>query len=263
MFDYLGTFTRSQWNVLKSFIIAEKLDISYRLTHLTALQTRLKSLREKLMLADNALGGTSLTGNAGDSSTVVSEGTTAAQALIKQLPNQSRYGASIPTVVGGDRPWQDEPISFNKLVISDQGIDDLSNGILVEDLKHWIYEQIKRRKEYIEYKLKKVNDAIEQIEYEKQLLTAIQVTTTSAYLESRIRTIEGRFMNPNYQNSSLFETAESFRTFPKLPAVASQTEIGLATKSQSVIDQETTSSVLKYNANVRKPSTKGYGRSGG
>jgi len=261
MFDYQGTFTRAQWNVLRAFVLKEKTDVAYRLIHLTQMQTRLESLRDKLMLADNALGGTSLAGNAGDTSIVTSEGTTAANALIGQLPNPTNYGTQVPTVCGGDRPWQDTPLVFNKLVISDQGVDDSSNGIVVEDLKAWIYEQIKRRKEYMEYKLKKVNDAIEQIEYEKQLLTAVQIPRTSDYLDSRIRTIEGRFMNPNYKNSSLFETAEDFRTFPKLPSTVSSAEIGAPVKSQSIIDQEASAAVTKNNANT--PSTKGYGFSGG
>ncbi len=261
MFDYQGTFTRAQWAVLRDFVLAEKADITYRLLHLTQVQTRLKSLRDKLMLADNALGGTSLTGNAGDASILTSDGTTSANALIAQLPNPTNYGTNVPTVVGGDRPWQDTPISFIKLVTSDQGVDDGTNGIIVEDLKGWIYEQIKRRKEYMEYKLKKVNDATEQIEYEKQLLIAVQVPRTSDYIQSKISTIEGRFVNTNYKNSSLFEKAEDFRTFPKLPPTSSAPETGAPSKSQSVIDQEAAASVTKNNANT--PTTKGYGFEGG
>jgi len=256
MFDYLGHFTRAQWNVLMTFVRAERLDISYRILHLDAETTRLKTLRGKLMTCENALGGTSLAGNAGDpgsagTARITSEGTAQALALKTQLAVTSTY---TPNVVGGDKPWMDTAYTFNKLIISDHGVDDLVNAIELQDLKVWILGQIKRRREQLEYKLKKINDRIELIAKEKELLNDVLTPAQgSDYVEGRAVTIEGRFTDPIFKDTSLFVTSNDFRLWPTVPDQSITSGVaGEPKAAQNLLEQQTAGSVSSETAKSSK-----------
>lgn len=277
MFDYQGIFTRAQWTVLQSFITDQKTDIVFRKNHLTKEKDRLKKLRKKLFKADTALGGTSLLGNAGDQGSagtnrIISEGTVDAQAVIAELRplNPTRFppppAGNTPTVMGGDKPWKDDPIDPQKLIISNSGGNDASNAIIVEDLKLWVLKQIKRRRERFEYKLKKICDLIEQIESEIDLLDSVLVAKPtdkySDYILGRTRVIEGRFGSFVFKNKTLFETAEDTRTFPVISdTFADADTIGEPSKPQSVISAEVDAETTAKSAPKKKPQ--GFGFSGG
>ena len=258
MFDYLGHFTQAQWNVLILFVRAERIDITFRILHLDAETTRLKTLRGKLMTCENALGGTSLAGNAGDpgssgTSRITSEGTAQALALKTQLAVTS---TNTPNVVGGDKPWMDTAYAPNKLIISDQGTDDLVNAIGIQDLKIWILEQIKRRREQLEYKLKKINDRIELIAKEKELLNDVLVPAQgSDYIESRAVTILGRFTDPVFKDMSLFVTSNDFRLWPKVPDQAVTKGVAGEPKvAQALLEQNVAASTTANTAKSAKLS---------
>ena len=272
MFNYQGVFTRSQWNVVKGEAIWQKGDITLRKLHLQQEITRLKTLRKKLFKADNALSGTSLKGSEGDgliANTIVSEGTTDAQAVIAELtplnpPNT--FGTYIPTVCGGDKPWLDDPVYPKKLVSSYGGANDADNTLIIEDLKFWMLQQIKRQYEKTEFKLKKICDLIEQLQKEITLLDSILVSLPTdqynPYIEGRVQAIESRFTNFVYKDKTLFETAIYTRVFPSVSDTSTNT--GDVGEPKVSIDQDT----AKINSEVQaettaKPTTKGYGFPGG
>jgi hypothetical protein len=264
MFDYLGHFTRAQWNVLMTFVRAERTDITFRILHLDAETTRLKTLRKKLMTCENALGGTSLAGNAGDpgsagTSRITSAGTTDALTLKTLLGVVS---TNTPNVVGGDKPWMDTAYIPNKLIISDGGVDDLTNAIEIQDLKIWISAQIKRRREQLEYKLKKINDRIELIAKEKELLNEVLVPAKgSDYLESRALTVEGRFTDPLFKDESLFETSNDFRLWPQVPDQSIMSTVAGEPKIEQSLAEQQVAAKVSTNVGAQSKNLKlnGFG----
>ena len=273
MFDYQGIFTLDQWNVLKTFVVNEKADILFRKTHLTAEKDRLRELRKNFFKADTAIDGTSLIGNAGDTGSagtnrIISKGTVDAEAVKAELQplDPPRYAANYtPTVMGGDKPWKDDPVTPDKLIISNSGANDASTAIITEDLKVWVLKQIKRRRERFEYKLKKINDKIEQIENEITQLDSVLVSTPedlfNPYVEGRVNAVQGRFNSFIYKNKSLFLTAADTRLYPIVSDTFSDTgTTGEPSKSQSVISAETDA---KTRSEVGPPkATQGFGKVG-
>ena len=271
MFNYQGIFTRAQWNVLRGEALWQKPDISLRKLHLQQEITRLKTLRKKLFKADNALSGTSLKGSEGDgieANTLISQGTTDAQAVIAELSplNPGVFGTYTPTVCGGDKPWLDDPVYPKKLVVGYAGANDADNTLIIEDFKLWMLQQIKQQYEKTEFKLKKICDLIEQLEKEIILLDSILVSLPTdaynPYIEGRIQAIESRFTNFVYKDKTLFETAVYTRVFPYVSDTSSNT--GDVGEPKVSIDQDTE----KINTEVQtetsaKPTPKGFGVSGG
>lgn len=272
MFNYQGIFTRAQWNVVRGEAIWQKPDISLRKLHLQQELTRLKTLRKKLFKADNALSGTSLKGSEGDgtgASTIISQGTTDAQAVIAELSPLNpagTFGTYTPTVCGGDKPWLDNPVYPAKLMISYAGVNDADNTLIIEDLKVWMLQQIKRQYENTEFKLKKICDLIEQVEDEIALLDSILVSRPTEqynpYIEGRVQAIESRFTNFVYKDKTMFETAIYTRTFPVVSDTAANT--GDVGEPKVSISQDTANINTEVETETSaKPTTKGFGYPGG
>lgn len=274
MFDYQGIFTRAQWTALQSFVTDQKTDIVFRKNHLTKEKDRLKELRKKLFKADTALNGTSLLGNAGDQGSagtnrIISEGTVDAQTVIADLSplNPGRFlpppAGNTPTVMGGDKPWLDDPVIPAKLLLSYGGANDASNAIIVEDLKLWVLKQIKRRRERFEFKLKKICDLIEQIDNEISLLNEVLISKESTdYITSKVQNIEARFGNFAFKDKTLFETAIYTRTFPVVSDTAADS--GSIGEPKIPISQDTQKINSEVDAETSaKPTPKGFGVPGG
>jgi len=174
MFDQLGTLIKPQWEEIKAFVIQEVQDISARIDHLESEKNRYNTFVKRLQRCDHALGGTSLRGNPGASfnpshvnekrlnlerqNPVPASGTSNP---LKTGPGEEDNG----TVSGGDLVWLDKP-QLKKTVKLSGSFDDASTASLVAKIKEPFIAQIRRRRENLEYRLKKILDKVDQIDRE-------------------------------------------------------------------------------------------------
>jgi len=178
MFDQGGTLIKAQWEEIKAFVIQEVQDISARITHLEAEKNRYNTFLKRLQRCDHALGGTSLRGNPGASfkpnsvdprrpnipreNPVPQSGT---RDPIQSGEDETNAG----TVGGGDLVWLDKPQLKQKVKLAGS-FDDAATCSLLAKIKNPFTRQIRRRRENLEYRLKKTLDKVFQVEQEIDLL---------------------------------------------------------------------------------------------
>ena len=219
MFDFLGTFERRQWedptDGLHAFVLAAVRDANARLNYLQLEIGRAEKYVAKLVAADDALGGTSKRGNTASlyPSDAVEKrelsdpkrqvpllkflATTRAKPAISGVS----FGKEA-TLGGGDHIWLDLPVR-NELVEPGRVFSDQVTGALVEQAKSNLTEVIRRRRENLEFKLKKALDYREQLLREFFELTRKKIETDSNLKEAEQSTelAEGATLSPQAQKA--------------------------------------------------------------
>jgi len=201
MFDFLGTFARRQWEEpvdgFRKFLLDALNDLNARLNYLQLETVRVERYIAKLMDADGALGGTAHRGNQAG---LFGRTDIAQQALsdpkrqvptLKFLASASarealgRIGVvSDGTMSGGDHIWIDLPLR-NELIEPGRIFTDQVTGALMEQAKAGLFEVIRRRRETLEFKLKKAWDYREQLLREFFDLSRKKVETVTTLDEAR------------------------------------------------------------------------------
>jgi len=181
-FNFLGTFSKQQLDDLRNFLIAELEDVDQQINTLYIERENLKRTRTDLLTADANFGGTTL-----NNFISVNE------AVGTQL--DSTTGKSATTKL----PY------ITKANIQ----DDRVSAILIEKIKRPFISTIKYKRERLEYKIKKITDAIEQT---NELIDrkAIAKTETVALLNK----VDVLF-NYDSNKTFLFPTTEELINYKK------------------------------------------------
>lgn len=156
MFDQQGIWIRRQWTEFENFVQQAKLDYKARMKHMEAERIRLRRYLSKLQLVDTLWGGTSLRGNPGASDT-------------------SPEDDPVPTQCGGDLAWKDDFVRMNLYHRASGTGWDADIASIVGTIKYRMIPIIKRRREDLEFEMKKTLDRIDQLRLEIQHLQILSV----------------------------------------------------------------------------------------
>ena len=229
MFDFLGTFERRQWedstDGLRAFVLAAVQDANARLNYLKEEIGRVEKYMAKLVEADDALGGTSKRGNTASLYPIDAVQKRELADAKRQVPllkflattraKPALSGAGVSfakeaTVVGGDHIWLDLP-ARNELIEPGRIFNDQITGALVEQAKSSLTDVIRRRRENLEFKLKKALDYREQLLREFFELTRKKVETDNSLKEASqsAKLSEGVTLPPQAEEAASKEAGRS------------------------------------------------------
>jgi len=230
MFDQQGIWIKRQWDAFKQFLQQVKKDYAYRQTHLEVERIRLLRYLWKLQDVDKQLGGTALDGNPGAS-----------------------YKAGTPTECGGDLVWTNDMVLVNLLNrAADTGWDaDIAE--MVTTLKSRHIGQIRRKREHLEYKMKKVLDRIDQLRLQIKHLAIL--CAKDGGIDSLINMVEAEFSAQTQVSSFADKSlrsdekpvgASDVRTKKEVPMVRKRDNLFLDKDAQETRDwPRTTADILE------------------
>lgn len=197
-FDFLGSFNKAQFERLKSFASDQRSDVAARLQHLSAEKDR--------------IGTFSLVYDAGG---IPTGHTSSATSYLGRL-------ISAYEVLGGDIEYdlnvrsRGQPLFLMRTdetapaqmfsdgsVMGSAGTADASSAILVQSMRSWMSDVLQYRREYLERKIRRMIDYVDQLDLEIAQLNTImaseQADGSLDYLSSEVEIL---LNDPTYRATS-------------------------------------------------------------
>ena len=196
-FDFLGTFNASQLARLAAFLRDQKSDIGGRIAHLTYEKKRIGSL------------------------TMEFDGRGAPLRYVVSSPTDTYIGALVSTyeVLGGnvlydlqvrtlgqavylERGTETRPATrmSNGEPVGSRGLADAPSSELVRKARSWVQGSLHYRREYLEKKIRRAIDYVDQLDAEPKLLANVASNaTTKGSLDYTLAEIDRLIQDPNYR----------------------------------------------------------------
>jgi len=177
-FDFLGTFNTSQFNRFMAFARSQTADIARRLAHLNYEKKRMGSLTFEY---DEGGVPTSYVVS-GVSSSYIGRLVAAYEALGGQVEFdlQVRTRDQAVYLMEGDEVTPPQFMS-NGDVVGTRGLDDKDSAELIRRSRTWMQPALHYRREYLERKVRRAIDYVDQLDDEIQTLSIIVQPDTTEY----------------------------------------------------------------------------------
>jgi seryl-tRNA synthetase len=185
-FNFLGTLSKPQLDELRNFLEAEIEDVDQQINYLRTELNNLSRTRDDLLQADINFGGKTI-------NTFVSDNEAVGTKKLTELDTQTNTVKSSEKNVTTKLPY----VAFANLQ------DDSVSASLIEKAKRPFISNIKYKRERLEYKIKKITDAMEQTN-ETIDRKAIAKTQTAALLNQ----VDSMFNNTS-NRGILFPSTEA------------------------------------------------------
>jgi seryl-tRNA synthetase len=185
-FNFLGTLNKPQLDELRNFLEAEIEDVDQQINYLRTELNNLSRTRDDLLQADINFGGKTI-------NTFVSDNEAVGTKKLTELDTQTNTVKSSEKNVTTKLPY----VAFANLQ------DDSVSASLIEKAKRPFISNIKYKRERLEYKIKKITDAMEQTN-ETIDRKAIAKTQTAALLNQ----VDSMFNNTS-NRGILFPSTEA------------------------------------------------------
>lgn len=198
-YDINGTFTATQFARFRDYVRNQVQLIDARIAHLEAERDRIGSLA----FAYDSGGGP--TGIASDAANAYSTYCGKLFGAYEALGGDAEFDLQVRSTqqpvfqLAGDEASPSQLMS-NGEVISVQGLADSASALLMQQMRGWVHEDIQRRKEALERKIRRAIDYAEQLNAEISELRTIKAgIETSGSLEFLINNMgtliaDGRYM---------------------------------------------------------------------
>ncbi len=195
-FDFLGTFNKSQFDRFMTFARSQFADISGRVAHLNYEKLRAGSLT---FTYDG--GGVPTAYSASSSTSTYIGGLVAAYEALGgdvKFDLQVRTRAQSVFLVAGTDTSPAQYMS-NGEVVGGKGLRDSASAEYIRTAREWMHPALHYRREYLERKIRRVIDYVDQLDAELELLASIQQPAdTEGSLEWVATKISELLTNDNY-----------------------------------------------------------------
>ena len=190
-FNFLGTLSKPQLDELRNFLLQEIEDIDQQINYLRVELNNLSRTRDDLLQADSNFGGTTLNSFVTNNEAVGTKKQSTTDATGKIIPSDSNVTTKLPYITVSN--LQDDRISAQ----------------LIDKAKRPFIQNIKYKRERLEYKIKKLTDSMEQAN-EMIDRKAIAKTQTTALLNQ----VDSMFNNTS-NKGYLFQSEDALVNYKR------------------------------------------------
>jgi hypothetical protein len=194
-FNFNGTFTKSQFTRFRAYVENQLPQIDARIAHLQAERDRIGNLA---FAFDSAGNPTSFTSDIPE--TYCGKLFAAYEALggDAEFDLQVRQSSQPVFLMTGDvnNPAQ---LMSNGEVVGVLGLSDAQSATIVQKIRRFVGEDLQRRREYLERKIRRALDYVDQLNLEINQLTALKGSTASPEsMERYLAQIDTLTTDPRY-----------------------------------------------------------------
>lgn len=196
-FDFKGTFNKSQFNRLTTFVQSQLPILQARITHLTAEQARIGYLS----MTFDPTSGQPLNYTPDSSTSYIGQLLLAYEAMggdpLHDL--QVRSMSDPVYLVKADEATPANMMS-NGEPVGMKGLADAVSGGLIDQLRSFVDDTLHRRRDYLERKIRRMIDYSDQLSTEIALLnTVVQGVAADGSVQNIISQVQQLFTDPQYR----------------------------------------------------------------
>lgn len=210
MFDFLGTFNKSQFERLAAYARDQLLLVDARIAHLTYEQARVGFLKFTYDTAGKPTAYS--TGSAGGSPTYIGKLMAAYEALGGDpfYDLQARASGDQPVFYPKGTDTAANKVMSNGEPLPAKGLADAPTAQLVQQIRSWINPTLDRRAQ-LERKVRRMLDYGDQLQSEiEELKTIKKSAETTGSLENLIAAVNQFLSDPNYRATGDDKGADPF-----------------------------------------------------